>query len=344
MKTIRKIVFLFAIGLSILIFREFLSIYSDLANINEYWGYAFLIVISLTVIYFGVLPFIRILLMPKMPSPTNDKSRENHIRHKRLKNFKRNPLLRNLSNYKTDEEKYYQALVVLKQESNKIRKNYIPKVFYSTTIAQNGFLDALIVLSACINLVKEIFILYNGRVSIRDLASLSTKIYTAVAVGGSETVEYATEEVISKLTSDGLQSIPFANVVAKSITDGYVNAMLVTRISLIAENYCSLVYIDNDKELYPDSNFVIDTTKVITKDIMDVIWGKLKEAPMDKLESATDVLFNPAGLLIKTAFKFDTDNKINPEFKQRVITFNDKITVNPIRMFRSIRKKIKNRN
>ena len=203
MQLIRKIIFLFSIGISIIIVKEFISIYNDLRNINAYFGYSFLIIISLVLIYFAIIPLIKIFILPKSFSPSKNKSEIESIYLKRLLRFRKNILLQSydFNTSKTNEEKYNDSISILQERIVILRKQYISKVFYSTAVSQKGFLDALIILSASINLVKEIFITYNGRVSNKDLFGIGRKVYTAMAIGGSEGVEYATDEIITSLLS-----------------------------------------------------------------------------------------------------------------------------------------------
>ncbi len=89
--------------------------------------------------------------------------------------------------------------------------------------------------------------LYHGRVSNKALW----------AIGGSEGVEYATRELFSKLATESIKSVLFADRIFGSLADGFVNAALLTRISLITENYCKLVTIESDKDLHPTSEFIL---------------------------------------------------------------------------------------
>ncbi len=316
MLLIRKIVFLFSIVLSIIIIREFISIYSDLRTINEYLAYSFIIFISAILFYFALIPVIKILLMPKSLSPTKNKSEYDSILNKRLKRFESHKLLQNIKfdTTSTPEQKYSEAITILEEKSDQLRKVYISKVFYSTAISQNGFLDAIIILSASINLVKEIFVVYNGRVSNRDLFSIGRKIYMAVAIGGSEAVEYATDEIISKFASDGLKGIPFLNKIIGSIADGFVNAMLLTRISYITENYCRIIYIKNDKDLLPSTKIVYDTAKLITGDVRRKIKEELKNMPQEKVSYISEYVVNPTRYVIDiVSNKFGGENKKDPQ-------------------------------
>lgn len=332
MQLIRKIIFLFSIAISIIIVREFISLYNDLRSIDEYWGYSFLIFISLVLIYFAIMPTIKILMMPKSFSPTKNKAEIDTIYAKRLKRFQKNDLLLgyDYNSSKSSEEMYKESVALLQEKVNALRKQYISKVFYSTAVSQNGFLDAIIILSASINLVKEIFIIYNGRVSNKDLFGIGRKVYTAMAIGGSEGVEYATDEIITSLASDGLKSIPFIDKIMGSIADGFVNAMLVTRISYITENYCQKVYISSDKDLLPSFKVVYDTAKIITNDVRDKIKSALKNMSTEKKENFAKYAVNPTGYVIDLAMnkygdKISEDSKVKNNISNAM-----KIAINPI--------------
>jgi hypothetical protein len=279
-KIINRLLFFFAIAVTILVVREFLSLYNDISRIDEYLGYAFLVFVSLILIYFVIIPFVKIVSIPRVHPPVKDSGEVENLIRKRLTAFEKNKLLPVLNNTSfTEKERYDESIKVLTGEVQKVRKVYVSRLFYSTSISQNGFLDAIFILSASINLIKEIFIIYNGRVSNIDLIRLLRKIYTAIAIGGSETIEYATEEILHSITSDTIKSIPFIDKIMSSLTDGFVNALLLTRISYIAENYCSKLYIEKDNDLLPSYKMVMETTKLLTRDVKEKMirsFGKKK--------------------------------------------------------------------
>lgn len=303
MKTLKKIFFFFAIAISILIVREFISIYNDLYLIDKWWAYSFVIFIILITIYFVLIPLGKIFILPRSYSPVYNMDEYNTVLKKRLKLFASNAYLKStdLLSAEADEENYKRAIAVLEKETDKVRRLYVSRVFYSTAVSQNGFLDAIIILSASINLIKEIFIIYNGRVSNKDLFGIGRKIYTAVAIGGSEGVEYASDEIFTSLASDGLKSIPFIDKIMGSLADGFVNAMLLTRISYITENYCKMIYIKNDKELMPSFKIVYDTAKIITGDVRGRIKTVLKNMPLEKKENFAKFATNPTGYVLDSA-------------------------------------------
>jgi uncharacterized membrane protein YcjF (UPF0283 family) len=295
LKIIKRIIFFFAIAVSLLIVREFISLYNDLYQADEYFAYAFLVFMGLILIYFVIIPVFKIMSIPRVHPPVQKASEIDDLLKKRLTAFEKNKLLPAVQNSAlTDKEKYDESVMVLSAKVQKVRKVYVSRLFYSTAISQNGFLDAIFILSASINLIKEIFIIYNGRASNIDLLRLLRKIYTAIAIGGSETIEYAADEIIHSLSSDTIKSIPFIDKIMGSLADGFVNALLLARVSFIAENYCSKLYIQRDNELLPSYKMVFETTKMLTGDVRDkIIWSFARKAKGEKV-STEDIIPDPA--------------------------------------------------
>lgn len=285
-KIINRIIFFFALAVSVIIVREFMALYNDIRAIDEYWGYAFLVFISLVLIYSVIIPVVKILSIPRIHPPVNDLKEVDDLIDKRLAAYSKNKLIPPFNTALNNRERYDESLKILSAEVHKVRKIYVTRLFYSTSISQNGFLDAVFILSASINLIKEIFVIYNGRASNIDLLRLLRKIYTAVAIGGSETIEYATDEILQSITADTIKSIPFIDKVAGSLADGFVNALLLTRISYITENYCTKLLINNDKDLLPSYKMVYETTKILTKDIKDkMLWSFIKRKKGEEIKT-----------------------------------------------------------
>ncbi|MBD3223408.1 MAG: hypothetical protein GF313_01660, partial [Caldithrix sp.] len=86
----RKIIFFLSIALTIIIIREFISLYSDLRGIDAYLGYAFLIFMGVVFIYFVIIPLIKVLLLPGSFAPVNHIDEREKIMEKRLARFKKN--------------------------------------------------------------------------------------------------------------------------------------------------------------------------------------------------------------------------------------------------------------
>lgn len=313
MKILKKIFFFFSFLLIYFVAKEFLELYSYLSSINEILAIIVISLLGLFVIYFGVVPIFQIIILPADLGPTRDLSETHLLREKRIKKFRGNNFLRDqnfdFTSIDNSEESYNKIVTEIKPECARLRKKYINQVFYSTAISQNGFLDAILIFSSAVNMVKDIFLLYHGRVNNRDLFVIAKKVYYSVLIGGSEGIEYATEELFSKLATESVKSIPFLDKIFTSLADGYVNAVLLTRISLITENYCTLVYIKKERDLYPPPAFVFKTAKDLTADIFASVKTNLVRITKEKSENILAKTFNPVVLVLDKSFKTIKENK-----------------------------------
>ena len=305
MKLIKRILTFASLLLFYIIFREFLQLYVYFSAIHIYAGYVFVILSIFVLVYYVGIPVYRIIKLKTYPQPVLEKENEPFLIKERIKVFKKNPfILQNppetLSGSK-DRLYYDQCIQKLKEETHIIRKSYVRKIFYSTSVAQNGFLDAILILSASINLVKEIFVLYNGRSSMKDLFNIGRNIYYAMAIAGSEGVEIATEELFSKFSTEGIKSVPFIDKILGSLADGYVNALLLTRISYIAENYCVKTHIESQKSLNPSARFVVDITRETTSDIISDLKKALSKLASNKFKDFTRFAARPVLYVWQTA-------------------------------------------
>ncbi|MFQ5603585.1 MAG: DUF697 domain-containing protein [bacterium] len=301
MKVLSRLFYFLSLFLIYFILRELLELYVLTNSIHPILGYATLLLLLGLIIYFIVAPIYIIIKIPKNYAPLRDKNRVPEMLSRRIRNFKSNPFLLNselnLESLADDEESYDRVIETLQKESEQIRKKYVLRLFYSSSISQNGFLDAILILSSSVNLVKELFILYHGRVSNKDLWAIAKKVYLSMAIGGSEGVEYATQELFSKFATDGFKSVPFADKILGSLADGFVNATMLTRISLITENYCKKLFIESDRDLYPSAEFILRTTKFITSDIVEKMTVELLRMSKEKTVDYVMLAVNPVGHL-----------------------------------------------
>ena len=305
-KFLKRIFFFLSLIILYYIFKEFVMLYVALKQIHPIMGYGFALLSFLAILYFVAIPIFRIINMPHSYGPAKNREKEDDLIKKRLEIFKNNPYLIE-QNYTFDllpqEEEYKNIVNIFHKKVKHLRSTYVSQLFYTTAIAQNGFIDAILILSASVNLIKEIFTLFNGRVSNRDLLIIGKQVYFSMAIGGSDGVEYAADEIFSKLSSDTIKSIPFIDKIISSIADGLVNAALLTRVALITENYCTLTYIKSDKDLYPSTTFVVSSMQSITSDILRKIRITLKKIALEKTLSFASVAINPAGYVIGKAIE-----------------------------------------
>jgi hypothetical protein len=333
---IKRILYFISIFFIYIIIRELLELYFYAESIHPLLGYVVLALVLLAFTYFVFIPIYKIFTLPVNPGPAISKKDEDTLIASRIKRYSKNNFLKekqiNVKDSNDIRKTYLQTTQILEEECSRIRKRYVAQLFYSSSISQNGFIDALLVLSYSVNLVKEIFILYNGRVSNRDLWNISKKIYLSIAIAGSEGIEYVTDEIITKLASDGVKSIPFIDKILGSIADGFLNALLLNRISYITENYCKLTYIETDNDLYPSPAKVFNATKQITSDMTIKLISVIKKISLDKTIDFALVALNPVGYVWEKTFdKLLTDKTIEDRgFFKNFIIETGKFAGNPL--------------
>ena len=351
MRVLKKILFFFSIFILYIIAKEFVGLFRFMHGIHPVAGYATLAVVTAFAGYAIVLPIIQILRMPRNLAPTRDAGAVPALAEKRVKQFRGNACLVaqgiDAQSLPQDEAGYEQIIQTLKPEADAIRKRYVTQLFYSSSIAQNGFLDAILILSSSVNCVKDLFLLFHGRVSNRDLWTIAKKVYVSMAIGGSEGVEYATEEIFSKLTSGGVKSIPFASKILGSIADGFINAVLLNRIALITQKYCTTLYLASERDLYPSYQSVVSSTKIITGDILERIFNELKSIAREKTGKVVLMTVNPVGYLLGSVMgrMAEGSEKFSPHQKE-VMMESAAIAQNPfafgLRKFTEIFRKRRN--
>lgn len=305
MKFVKKIILFFSLFLYYLVAKEFLQLYTQLKILHPYAAYSFLVLLAVAVVWLLIIPLIRLLNIKRFEGPARTAEAEKGVIERRIKQLQKNPFLQesdidlNITTY--DKETYKLLITPLEKQCMQLRNRHISQMFYSTAIAQNGFLDAVLILAISIQHVKEIFLLYNGRVSNRDLWKIARLVYYSALIGGSEGVEYSTKELLNKFTTDSLKAIPFLDKIMASLADGLVNAALLTRISYLTERYCKLTLISSEKDFYPSPAIIVNSVTHITSDILSRLSKTLKKMAAEKTKNAAQFAINPVGYLLAKA-------------------------------------------
>ncbi|RMD47974.1 MAG: DUF697 domain-containing protein [Ignavibacteria bacterium] len=277
------------------------GLFADLHSIHYSLGYLFILILLITMYAWVGKPIYKIYRMPKHGSPAKTSIGRNQLLKQRLNSFQKNPNLPefNIQDFESEEEAYNHAIEILKKKVDETRKKYIPKIFVGTAVSQNGFIDAIIVISGSINLMKEIFTIYNGRVTNADMIKLFKKIYFAMAVSGSDSAVYATDELLTSIGGNTLKAIPFVDKILSSLADGFVSAMLVTRISYIVENYCTMLQIKSDHDLNPGMKVLRHTSLALISPQISKIKDSLLSIKGKKLETDSKYLMNPLAYIME---------------------------------------------
>lgn len=146
----------------------------------------------------------------------------------------------------------------LDEASDRMIKNEATKVFLTTSVSQNGSLDALFMLGSLLRLVYRIVTLYEARPSLKRLFTIYTNVLGTVLVARSvedmDLIEDQIEPLISSLLGGSVMTlvpgaVPITNLVVSSITEGAINALLALRCGCITQRYLASLTEPNRKAL-----------------------------------------------------------------------------------------------
>lgn len=263
-KTIKKILVYVSLTIIFLVsisaVNQAASIYERASRIHPYFGYAVLTLIIagfMAIIFVPVAAFLGLRKRPEIP-----KSKESPEYAAYLEGLKQslysNRILKEKGFAFNDAEELSpqmdKALAILGVEADKVIKSSASAVFVTTAISQNGSLDGVFVLASITRTVWDISRIYRQRPGIRDLAYLYGNIgATVLAARGIEDLDLLDEQlepILASVLGGGLGSllpgaVHITNLIANSITEGSVNAMLSLRVGAMTKRYCaSTVEID----------------------------------------------------------------------------------------------------
>lgn len=281
------------------------SIFVKTYGVSPWFGYfslATMLSVYVAIIY---IPLSFILRLPKtLKSPKDEKSQEyqvylNKLRSRLLKNkhLESFPLVNNSD--------LHRAYEILDQKSNEEIKSIAMTVFISTGVSQNGKLDGLLLVSAQIQLIWRVALIYNQRPDIRDIFKIYTYVFSNAFLASSIEdldINEQIQPVINAAMADtALASIPFAqglsnltSIVTESIIDGAANSYLTLRLGKIASYYFnpfkSNVDADVSKQARNDALFMlVDVVKEGANIIRVAIWGAAKQTASTATSALVEV-------------------------------------------------------
>jgi len=144
------------------------------------------------------------------------------------------------------ETEISKTLVYLDDRAKETIARHAAAVFTATAISQSGRLDAAVVISAQLRMVKEIGEIYYQRPRPRELWSLYANVGASTFLAG----EIQDSEVLAVLGAPVSASLtgmipmggvdPLVTLLVNSLLDGSANAFLTLRVGAIARRYCGL--------------------------------------------------------------------------------------------------------
>jgi len=270
LKTLRTIVLPALLGLGILaligLAGSALVLYREARDVHPVLGYLVAGSIAAAVFLLAVLPVVRVLRLPRgLRRPERSEGREwDRYLRSYGKRLAANPRVRDghdgavalraaLDRAAADSDgapglqvEIERALGYLDERCREVIAGHAAAVFTATAVSQSGRLDAAIVLSAQLRMVREIAELYFQRPGSGELLRLYANVGSAVFVAG-EMEDSELLAVLGAPATAGLTGLfpfpgsgPLISLVVASLLDGSANAFLTLRVGILARRYCGL--------------------------------------------------------------------------------------------------------
>jgi hypothetical protein len=126
------------------------------------------------------------------------------------------------------------AINAQKGSATQIIRNHAVLVFVSTAVSQNGRLDAVTILATNFRLVRTLVGHFGYRPPLKSLIKIYAEIFL-VALVADELDDLDLEGVFSLLGLGVLGAIPGISLVANSVLDGTINALLTLRVGFVTQ-------------------------------------------------------------------------------------------------------------
>lgn len=229
-----------------------IDIYEKAYNINEYFGYGVLAVLLLLILFFIIIPLIKVLCAPTF---TLDASKnDEHLSRKRFRTLKivaknivkgKNSVPDNVKQCLMDSlnERYQLRdelnLVYdkyIKKDINKIIWATSAKVACSTGVSKNNTFDAATTIISNVRMIMQIVIKCGYRPTYTKLGKLMFKVFRNALIAYSIESSNVAEWLVNAC-SKFFKDLPAIGKPIAAIMEGAANGFLTARIGVITRKY-----------------------------------------------------------------------------------------------------------
>ncbi|CAN5375906.1 hypothetical protein BH23BAC1_BH23BAC1_12660 [soil metagenome] len=237
---------LIIVAFILFVFNQIMLVYTYTSGINEALGNAVLMSLSLLFLILFIVPIFLFFRLPKPLLPPESEEEKLIYKRKLGKRLANNKLLKEGNFNFQNESEIDRALGILKVKSDTIIHNTAKSIFLTTSISQNGKLDALTVFITQSKMVWDLAHLYYQRPAPKDMLALYANVgaatFLATEIEDLDFSEHLEPVFATMMQNTAFKSVPFVssvtNVVMDSILEGTINAFLTLRVGVIARNYC----------------------------------------------------------------------------------------------------------
>jgi hypothetical protein len=232
------------------VFNQITQVYLFTKAIHPSLGLAVLWTLVLLFTCLFLVPVVLYMRLPKpILPPASPEEQPAYLRKlgKRLSKNKR--LTTETLNWESEAD-LQKALHLLDTQADALINATAKSVFLTTSISQNGKLDALTVFITQTKMVWDVAHVYYQRPTLRDMISLYANVgaatFLATQIEDLDISEQFEPVIGTVLQNSALKSIPFvgsvSSVVMDSLLEGTVNAYLTLRVGIITKRYCGALH------------------------------------------------------------------------------------------------------
>lgn len=281
---------------------------------------ASLSMIALVLIIWPVIIYFRLPSPLKLPQTEAELTR---YQKRLIKRLRGNQKLKAAGLVPKDPKDLQQSIDYLNEEALKIVRQTSNIVFMTTSVSQNGKLDALTVLATQSRMVWKIAHVYYQRPTLRELTYLYANVAASSFLSSeiedldiSTQVEPVLQSFFKNSASRSIPLIgPTANIILDSLLEGSTNAFLTLRVGNLAVKYCGCNEITSKDKIKKGAfgNAVKQLKEIVLKSSGHIFSGLLKatkKAGTDTLRSGWEVLSETGGKIVDEIRK--KGSKLNP--------------------------------
>lgn len=274
----------------------------------------------------AILLFWPIVLFLKLPASLQIPTKAEDVpayQQRLIKRLRRNESLKSARLIPKSREELPAAMKHLDELANREITETAKMVFLTTSVSQNGRLDALTILITQSKMIWNIAHNYYQRPSLRELSSLYLNVAgTAFVASELEDLDISQQiepVITSMIKNAGSQSIPIigpaASIVFDSLLEGSANAFLTLRVGIITRRYCGNIEVFNSKSIKSSAfkEAAVMLKGVVLQSSGSIISGILaatKKAGLDTLKNSWEGVKNTSQKVVDSIK--GAGQKLNP--------------------------------
>ncbi len=321
------VLILLALGFFLFLFNQVNGLYSLASELNPVFGKA---VLALLVLVIGILIVSPFMIYFKLPKPIQRPRNEGEVKSyqkKVLERLKNNQILLQEGHLPNATEDLDAAIKTLNKKADEIIGETASIVFLTTSISQNGKLDAFTVFGTQLRMIWKVAHIYYQRPSLRELGYLYVNVGASSFLASeiedldiTKQIEPVATAIFRNASGKSVPLIgPTAQILLDSLLEGSTNAFLTLRVGILAKKYCGeLGYMDSStmkREALKEA--ALQLKSITIKSSAKVISAILKatgNASLDTIKSGWEGI-KQTGSKVKDEI-VHTSQKMNP-FKKR---------------------------